>query len=595
MNINANNPFSVQTPEDITAEEVTSLFVDVFTDYYNVPRTGHTFLNGPRGSGKSMMFRYLLPDCQSLVNKKELKDLDFFSIYIPIKKTELNLTEFDRLERHAQILLNEHLLSLNIVIKVFEALIKYSSMFTEHNEVSNLFSSFKRLLSLSGYTKDIDDINDLSNENILRRIRDINEEIYKESLSYLRKLAFHSEVQPYNGAICGYLDYLLPLVDAVKNVSTFTQGPIYLLIDDADNLNYVQTTVLNTWVSYRTSKVLSLKISTQLNYKTYKTVSGSTIDAPHDYSEVNIDTVYTSNKNKYLERVTEIVKRRLIKSGITTSVEDFFPEYHKQAEAIKNIAREIKDNFEENGRGYSANDDAYRYATSEYIKKLTGASKSGSTFHYAGFEQLVHISSGIVRYFLEPASLMYGEMMKKDGTENTVEHISASVQNKVIREYSEQFIQKEFDKLLLNEVEDKDTTIRVKKLRNLLNALGGAFYAILVSNAAERRVFSIAMSNDLSSDAQEVLNLGIRLGYFQQSTIGNKEGTGRTKLFILSRRLAPYFSLVPTSYAGYKFVTNEALQTAMQEPVAFINRIKQKLEKGQENDVFESTQLNMFN
>ena len=59
------NPFAVQTPEDMAAKDVNELFVDVFTDFYQVPRQGHTFLNGPRGSGKSMMFRYMEPDCLS--------------------------------------------------------------------------------------------------------------------------------------------------------------------------------------------------------------------------------------------------------------------------------------------------------------------------------------------------------------------------------------------------------------------------------------------------------------------------------------------------------------------------------------------------
>ena len=63
------NPFSVQTPEDISAKEAYDLFVDVFTDFYQIPNQGHTFVHGPRGSGKSMMFRYMMPDCQALKNK----------------------------------------------------------------------------------------------------------------------------------------------------------------------------------------------------------------------------------------------------------------------------------------------------------------------------------------------------------------------------------------------------------------------------------------------------------------------------------------------------------------------------------------------
>jgi ABC-type enterochelin transport system ATPase subunit len=95
------NPFEVNTPEGISAEDVHDLFVDVFSDFHQVPKSGHTFLNGPRGSGKSMMFRYMMPNCQRIIKAeggeityKEISELDYFSLYIPIKLTDINLKEF---------------------------------------------------------------------------------------------------------------------------------------------------------------------------------------------------------------------------------------------------------------------------------------------------------------------------------------------------------------------------------------------------------------------------------------------------------------------------------------------------------------------
>lgn len=49
------NPFEIKTPEQNTAQDVVDLFVDVFADFKQVLEKGHTFLNGPRGSGKSMI------------------------------------------------------------------------------------------------------------------------------------------------------------------------------------------------------------------------------------------------------------------------------------------------------------------------------------------------------------------------------------------------------------------------------------------------------------------------------------------------------------------------------------------------------------
>ncbi|MEN6292195.1 MAG: hypothetical protein ABFD07_09325, partial [Methanobacterium sp.] len=79
------NPFQITTPEDLSAEEAFSLFVDVFTDFQKVLSPGHIFLSGPRGVGKSMMLRYLQADCQQIKNKCKFSELPFLGIYIPIK------------------------------------------------------------------------------------------------------------------------------------------------------------------------------------------------------------------------------------------------------------------------------------------------------------------------------------------------------------------------------------------------------------------------------------------------------------------------------------------------------------------------------
>ena len=76
------NPFQITTPEDLTAEEMVKLFVDVFSDFQKVIDPGHVFLMGPRGVGKSMMFRYLQPDCQSLKNNCDITKLPFLGMLL---------------------------------------------------------------------------------------------------------------------------------------------------------------------------------------------------------------------------------------------------------------------------------------------------------------------------------------------------------------------------------------------------------------------------------------------------------------------------------------------------------------------------------
>jgi len=588
------NPFAVQTPEGISARDMESLFVNVFTDFYNIPREGHTFLHGPRGSGKSMMFRYLEPDCQCLALRKSVADLPFFAVYISIKNTDLKLTELMRLEnKHANLILNEHFMVINIAVKFFSSLIK-ANMDDHEGTCAQAIrgyyaDGFCKLLKRSGWQEKPPVLSPTATLNeCFFVMREIFSEQHSAVLSYLRKLSFVDSPIPYPGPLCGYLDFLLPLIQQLKSHSFMPRGPIFLLLDDADNLNATQTSLLNTWVACRTQADVSLKISTQMQYKTYLTATGQTIDSPHDFSEIHISSVYTSRKNKYLDRVKEIVSRRLRMHKIDKTPQEFFPAYEKQEQAIREIGRQLRERWNSEGRGYRASDDAVRYARPDYIAGLQGPSKSGPTYKYAGFEQLVHISSGIIRYFLEPASMMYAEM--RAIRTGPVEFIDPIVQDQVVRDQANAFLFSEFDRWSADEADDTEALNQTRKLRNLIKALGGTFHQILLSNASERRVFSIALSEDPDEDILDVFRLGVRYGYFHESSIGNKEGTGRTRLFVLSRRLAPVFILDPTSFAGYKFATNSVLREAMEKPKTFVGKIRRN---GVEA-AFDSPQLGLF-
>ena len=99
------NPFEIKTPEQNSAQDVVDLFVDVFPDFYQVLEKGHTFINGPRVSGKSMMFRYIQPDCHCLAKHCQISELDYFAVYVPIKLTNINIPDLARLETHAEIII----------------------------------------------------------------------------------------------------------------------------------------------------------------------------------------------------------------------------------------------------------------------------------------------------------------------------------------------------------------------------------------------------------------------------------------------------------------------------------------------------------
>ena len=159
MEIKNNNPFEIKTPESNSAEDILELFVDVFPDFWQVKEAGHTFLNGPRGSGKSMMFRYMMPDCQMLKTGSKACDLDYFAVYVGIKQTNINNTDLERLSNHATLIINEHLLSTFVIANVLGSIRQ-----TFNDELNNYTCTINNTCPAE-YNKLIKEKNKKSNRN----------------------------------------------------------------------------------------------------------------------------------------------------------------------------------------------------------------------------------------------------------------------------------------------------------------------------------------------------------------------------------------------------------------------------------------------
>ena len=590
-----NNPFKITTPEDLTATETVSLFVDVFTDFSQITDPGHVMLKGPRGVGKSMMFRYLQPDCQCLSKNTTIDNLPYIAIYIPLKNTNFSLTELRRFDdNHASEILNEHLMISHCILKVFESLRDTSLLDNE--------KFYSKIMDF--YTKFFTSILDVDNEYVASDHRTCEElfalmvaqinTVYRETISYIKKSAFTNGILPYSGPLYDYNDYLIPLLEELSKAISKESVTFYLLLDDAHFLSDKQTRILNTWVSSRTSRKVSLKISTQYNYKSYYTVNGATIDTPHDYIEIDMATVYTernkNSKSTYYRRIKDIVDKRLQLCGVDIPAEKYFISDINQENKIKEIEEYYNKRFDEgNGRGHNRTDDAKRYARPDYIKSLSGTSKSSYTYSYSGFEQLVNISSGIVRYFLQQAHTMYAKVASQQ-EDSEIKCIPPSIQSMVVREYANEALFDDLEAYKKDEEADGYPKEDIEKLINLITGLGGLFRKILLSERSERRIFSVAISDNPSNDVLRIIDIGIQLGYFHKSTIGRKNSgsIGRTNLYVLNRRLAPIWNLDPNGFAGYLFVKNCLIEKAINEPIRMIEDFDKK--KQQE----DSMQLSLF-
>ena len=601
----AENPFAVVSPEELTAEQADQLFVEMHSDYPEITRQGNTLVTGARGCGKSMLIRCSLPDFLMVRKQIHFSELPYLSVNISIKKTNLSLTELQKLNNlHMPYLINEHFLTLNVLMYSFLGLSKVQYEMDRYDEASYrafFDKTYCRFLKLSG-CRDTIDADFSSPAAFFDSLYQNLFEMSCEFIQYLRDL-FSEEASNYKYSLplLSFSRFIVPVFTKMISLPCFPNGkPILIFIDDADNLSPIQTEILNSWIASRTQPTISLKVFAQLGlYKTFLTSSGILVESPHDYQELNISSKYTTRfmSSDYYDKVIHVLIKRLKLAGYCTNVNEnnreeienflrsFFPSYRKQDEEIKKEEQRIRDNYQKSGRGYRESDDVRRYAIPNYIRRLAGPSKNKPSFRYAGLETIIHLSSGIIRILLDAVAKMYDVTAKraKDYSIDRVriDSIPSEIQNNVLREKADFYLFNELPKstelVEYNEphkiATSENPQSATEKLANLINAMGKTFQEILLSGTdddldsgrSERKVFSIALSNPAktSEEIKDVLRLGVRLGFLHETFIGNKAGDGRTYLFILNRCFAPIFTLDPSGFQGYLFMTNEDLLKAI--------------------------------
>ncbi len=338
------NPFGVYSPEQLTAEYIAKNFVDLFTDLPRLKDRGNLFIHGARGTGKSMLLRSLEPEVM-LRSKKisRLEDIPHLAVHVPLKKAEFAVPELTRLAGgYASIAIGEHLLVMQVMFRLAGALQSLAGSI-ELAGATSFHKQFSRLFSISG--GGIEPADTRESEEAAAIFGEVGKICEREIMGvrgYFARLAFPEGDRQYRGALTGFLDFLVPLAKAVGSLKPLPDVPIFVMLDDADNLPVDMQRIVNSWVSTRSTHAVCLKITTQLGYATMRTVDNRIIESPHDFAEVNLSTVYTTDHETYSNRIREIVIRRLQLAGIESDVDNYFPFDEKQATRLRQIEEEIE-------------------------------------------------------------------------------------------------------------------------------------------------------------------------------------------------------------------------------------------------------------
>ena len=548
------NPFELVTASKLTAEEAIRLWCD--DSRLDRVRGGEScFINGNRGTGKSMLFRILQSDCQQLLDPNGTRD--FLSIYFAVRDSDLMVEELELMQEHRQkSALSESHLSLLIVRQLFVALTKTPEVIPADRQDRLVETAKSCLQTEFEFSKvDVPQIEGGAFEDVLRRIVRVLGTETARLVSHVQRQLYESE-KGYEGPLFFFDSLLAPLADFFLDEVGIH---LFVLVDDGDDLPMSHTVVLNSWIARRRSSIV-FKVSTMYGYKTFTTRSGSRIQQPHDFIEYDIATRFLEDDSKdYVDLVRQICIKRLKQAGVcedageAVAPEDFFPRDEPQEKRLADTRARLTKEYGERYSGRAIRDNVYRHLTSEYMKELNQRRALGS-YRYSGFRTLAVLSGGLVRDFIICAQRMYDDGSRV-GSE-PIKAIPPSIQNEVVRNRA--------DAVLL-EIEDarrkragcEEDWLAVGRL---IAGLGATFKKKILSDDSERRVFSFAFQSRPKTRLLRLLNLAVGEGYLVRGFISKKEGIGRRHLYVLTRRLAPAFSLDVSAYSGYLSVEPHVLE-----------------------------------
>ena len=565
-----NNPFELMTPSKLTAQNA----IDLWCDDSRLDRVRGRetcFINGNRGTGKSMLFRVLQPDCQKLLFPNSQPD--FLAVYFPVRESDFLAEELKFIEseprRNA---ISESHLTLSIIRQLLVLLRADRDLVPDDYRDPFIQLVFKRIQMAFEFSEV--NVPELSNDEWDKGLAEIIQALDLEIvrvINYVTSRLFDVPERAYDGPLFFFDTSLAQIADFFFDE---LDRCLYILVDDGDDLPLSHTIVLNSWIARRKRSTV-FKVSTMYTYKTYSTRSGSNIQPPHDFIQYDIATRFIDNDSEdYVELVRQICSKRLSQAGLRTKdgaplePDQFFPKDADQEARLKTLRDDLTETYKDKYASHpkrTPSDYVYRHLTSEYMQRLH-KKRALDSYRYAGLKTLAILSGGLVRDFIICAQKMYDNASRPSKGE-VIEEIPPSIQNEVVRAHAD---------AILNEIDDPNrkrtgTSEDWCAVKNIVEGIGALFKERILSQGSERRVFSFALQSRPSERLAKLFNLAVTEGYLMRGVISRKEGTGRRILYVLTRRVAPAFSLDASAYSGYlslqpKFIEEMSQDGAIRRP-----------------------------
>lgn len=572
------NPFFYDETEFHNISEIYSLFVENNEALNSLYQPRHNFLCGDRGTGKSMLLRYMEPYCQFQLHggwKNFItKDDSFLAFYFVLPKGVIKIEEFKK-DIPAKEQIYEHYFNMmlleRILITIQEQL--YDLPYVEDIYVTLVDRIMDFLDPLEDSIVNLDSLYDRKKAPYEWLEHFIAQE-KKRCSDFINYYLLRPT--PYKGCLSDYHSFILPLSRLIKALFDYN-NPIYFLIDDASTSNVLdfQMKIFNTWMSNRDHQDLSIKIAAvPTKYSTYLTADGGVIDNKNDFQYVHLDNYGSKSESKMGDEIIKILNKRLAPYDLDVS-KIFLDDVEQLAQiekAKQKLSMTIKAEASKGidiGERKISNRDINRYTMRQFYKdksELIKENKGNTTTIgriYAGINDIIAFSSYNIRDCLKICSQIFESSNDIDNISSL--KISPKLQDKKIREISKSEIigitlfKQEYELQSLN------------KLKNLIDGLGNLYRRNLLSfNYSEYGVTSFQVDiSKLTAEYKEIIRIGVDCRYLLRRFYSERNGDIVNVAYALNKMFFPYFKLELNPFAGRIKLRPDLLCIAFEDPHSF--------------------------
>lgn len=308
------NPFKFYKTDSLKYSEYNTIaqyFVQPLDFALMIEPGTHTIIEGDRGSGKSMMLRYLALETQLALKPDESFIKEFIGFYIKMDPGLIETASKSETENEETwITFFTHFLNLLITERILDTLKlckkkKLGLIENSNGEISLCKFINRRLLDNKMEVIKIPEI-----LNYVRDERERMSTIDKRNMVHTRTST-------------RYIYDLCEILAEYSNI--FDEKSFYFLLDEVDNLDTDQMKVLVLFLRSRDAPI-SYKIGVKTGCMKYTDPKGKILQYQDDYESFYCDRFIREKSQNLIEFFEKLSDTRLKKNGQSIKIKDLLPE-----------------------------------------------------------------------------------------------------------------------------------------------------------------------------------------------------------------------------------------------------------------------------